>query len=173
MANSGQSGESLKCAVLRKYYLENDYFVSPEGILKGLSIISCTVSSILFIWGGGCSVAISGTAGGLTLGAGAALAVLGAAILLSFAALAPMTCFISDVVVSTAIGASLLLVALLSVIFCEAQNSIAYTYGPLSLINAALVIGSAILTYMSVTSRWDAASGPAASLRPHSDEQEV
>ena len=47
----------------------------------------------MFIWGGGCSLTVSRLAGGLTLGAGACLAVVAAVNVLSLAAHAPMIWF--------------------------------------------------------------------------------
>ncbi|CAH2089956.1 unnamed protein product [Euphydryas editha] len=164
MENSTQSAQKtgIERALLRKYYLENEFCLSIEGILKILSIAVCMILSMTLMWGGWCGAGAGAgagaAAGGAALGAGALLAALSAANAL-LAARAPLTCFITDMVMSTVIGVSLLLVAIFSISLCQMPRIIDYIYGPLALINSMLVIGSAVVTYMSVSKKWDAVLG--------------
>ncbi|XP_046970318.1 uncharacterized protein LOC124537494 [Vanessa cardui] len=118
--------------------------------------VVCMVSAIAFAWGGWCGAGQA--AGGAGLAAAGALAAL-CALNALLAAHAPMTCFITDIVLSTVIGASLLLVTILSFTLCDIRRAVDYAYGPLALINSVLVIGSVVMTYMSVSKKWDTESG--------------
>nr|XP_026496538.1 uncharacterized protein LOC113401042 [Vanessa tameamea] len=94
MESSVQIAESIDTErkIFYKYYVENDFFVSPEGILKVLATVVCTLSSIAFAWGGWCGAGL--VAGGTGLVAGATLAAL-CALSALLATHAPMTCFIT------------------------------------------------------------------------------
>ncbi|XP_064073860.1 uncharacterized protein LOC113401042 [Vanessa tameamea] len=158
MESSVQIAESIDTErkIFYKYYVENDFFVSPEGILKVLATVVCTLSSIAFAWGGWCGAGL--VAGGTGLVAGGTLAAL-CALSALLATHAPMTCFITDIILSTVIGVSLLLVTILSFTLCETRRAVDYAFGPLALINSVLVIGSVVMTYMSVSKKWDAETG--------------
>lgn len=67
----------------------------PAGFISFLyRQVSCTLSCLLFVWGGGCTVTVSRLVGGLTLGAGACLSLLYAVNVLALAAYGPMIWFL-------------------------------------------------------------------------------
>ncbi|XP_045777811.1 uncharacterized protein LOC123875810 [Maniola jurtina] len=140
--------------ILREYYLERNFFTSTEGVLKVLSIVVCTASSVLWLAGGGCGRGAR-LAGGASVASAAILVLLCAVDALRLAAYAPMTYFYTDIIVSTCIGLWLLISGVLSLAFCDAQRALDYAHGPLAVVNAGLVLGSAVTTYVSVIRRWD------------------
>ncbi|XP_050352245.1 uncharacterized protein LOC126774753 [Nymphalis io] len=229
--------------ILYKYYLENDFFVSPEGILKVLATVSIlssdrcrtrlpslketdlsTAREILHVRVGRLvrrgGAGRAGGAGGAALCAGGVLAAL-CALRGLLAARAPLTCFITvdnltdddaisfnklnkewapspsggmhkamiqfyfktcflrfihsqDIILSTVIGVSLLLVTILSFTLCELRRAVDYAYGPLALISSILVISSVVTTYMSISKKWDAESGTRTNCdNPTTNELEV
>ncbi|CAK1584993.1 unnamed protein product [Parnassius mnemosyne] len=95
--------ENTQSAILRNYYAENEFFISPERIFKVLSL---------------------------------------------------------DLVLSTALGILLLVSAILSMTFCDMVGVVDYVHGPLAIVNASMITGSAVITYVSVMQRLDSTRAP-------------
>ncbi|CAH2042770.1 unnamed protein product, partial [Iphiclides podalirius] len=61
-----------------------------------------------------------------------------------------------DLVLSTTLGITMLVFAVLNMTFCDMGGVIDYLHGPVALVNSGLVAGSAVATYASVMRRLDA-----------------
>ncbi|XP_075981003.1 uncharacterized protein LOC142979753 [Anticarsia gemmatalis] len=161
--------------IFRQYYTENDFVLSPEGILKGLSAVVCIVASVLFLSGGTCPGAPTLVTSAVTVAlcSSALCAVLYAAVVLDLPLYAPQLYLFTDIILSSVVGVLLLIMAVLTMTMCDMNNAISYVHGPLGILNAGMIIGSAVFTYMSVMQLWDASHEPYEPPRPPPIEQDV
>ncbi|XP_031765790.1 uncharacterized protein LOC113521890 [Galleria mellonella] len=149
--------ESMKSesGVLRDYYSDTDYLVSPSGVLKIASVVVSVTAAALFLGGGSCGAApgLAASAPSVALAAAAAAALLCAGAALRVPLLAPQLWLYTDIIVSTVMGVLLLVSAILSMTLCDLARPLDYVHGPLSVGSACMVVGSAALTYGAVSRR--------------------
>ncbi|XP_045502133.1 uncharacterized protein LOC123699258 [Colias croceus] len=187
-------------AILKQYYRENVLFMSAEGVLKVVSVILCLISSVLHLTSGSCSGAprLVSAAAVVALLSAATLACLFSGSALSITSYAPTgwlftrnNCKVSanhiryiiifidlnemlqDIIISTVIGATLLVTGILSMALCEMEHPTDYVQGPLTIVNAGIATASGIVTYMSVIKRWDAAERSRQLQQPPPTEEDV
>ncbi|XP_060805472.1 uncharacterized protein LOC132902848 isoform X2 [Amyelois transitella] len=155
--NSLSEPERAEQAALREYYDQNDYLLSAEGVLKMVSVIACIVVSVFYLSAEAsqCSgaPALASGAGVVALVAAGVAALLYAGTALQLPLYAPQ-----DIIISTVLGVLLLVMAILSLVFCESTNFLGFLRAPLGMVAAGLAVGSAGVTFAGVTRRWDAAS---------------
>ncbi|CAG5055689.1 unnamed protein product [Parnassius apollo] len=125
-------------------------------------------SSALFLWGGSCGGAPWLVSGGAAIALVSALlmACLYIGAVASLAAYAPYTWLYTDIVLSTGLGILLLVSAILSMTFCDMAGVVDYAHGPLAIVNAGMITGSAVITYVSVMQRLDSSRGPGREPQP-------
>ncbi|XP_030037263.2 uncharacterized protein LOC115452800 [Manduca sexta] len=154
VSNSGPLTES---DIFRNYYTDNDYFLSPEGILKVVSALICVAASVVFISGGSCDAPglLAGTTS-ILLVCGAALCFLYAGVALDIPRFAPQAWLYTDIVTSTVTGVLMLVISVLGMMLCGMTTLVNTLFSPLVLLNAVLVTGSGVVTYVRVMHRWDA-----------------
>ncbi|KAJ8717532.1 hypothetical protein PYW08_005931 [Mythimna loreyi] len=148
--------------VFLKYYTGKDYSTSLEGVLKMLSAIVSVVSAVLFLGWSAClrSPGLAAAAAGSALAGGAASALLFGGVVLGLPLRAPQFYLLTDIIVSTVAGLLLLVTAVLNITVCEFYSVVSYLHGPLAVLNAGMVIASAVITYVGVMRLWDAAHPP-------------
>ncbi|CAG4948113.1 unnamed protein product [Colias eurytheme] len=162
-------------AILKQYYRENVLFMSAEGVLKVVSVILCLISSVLHLTNGSCSGAprLVSAAAVVALLSAATLACLFSGSALSITSYAPTGWLFTDIIISTVIGATLLVTGILSMALCEMEHPTDYVQGPLTIVNAGIATASGIVTYMSVIKRWDAAERSRQLQQPTQTEEDV
>ncbi|CAB3250938.1 unnamed protein product [Arctia plantaginis] len=170
-AHSDQPGDRI----FRQYYTDTDYVLSLEGILKLLSAIVCVISSVLLLTNGTCRTAPSliPSASFVALSCGIITVVFYGVIVLDLSLYSPQVCLLTDIILSAVMGVLLFLMAVLTMTVCEMIDSISYVHGPLGIVNAGMLLGSAVITYVSVMRRWDALHTPYEPTRPIPTEQDV
>ncbi|XP_060805471.1 uncharacterized protein LOC132902848 isoform X1 [Amyelois transitella] len=160
--NSLSEPERAEQAALREYYDQNDYLLSAEGVLKMVSVIACIVVSVFYLSAEAsqCSgaPALASGAGVVALVAAGVAALLYAGTALQLPLYAPQVWLFADIIISTVLGVLLLVMAILSLVFCESTNFLGFLRAPLGMVAAGLAVGSAGVTFAGVTRRWDAAS---------------
>ncbi|XP_037873693.1 uncharacterized protein LOC119629987 isoform X2 [Bombyx mori] len=168
MGSNNEASLAAESDLFREYYIENDYFLSAEGVLKILSAIVCIVSSVLFLVGSSCTAApglAAGAAGGALVG-GLVMALMYVGVLMNL----PLH-GAQDILVSGVIGVLLLVAGALSFTICDMRQPVDYVPGPLAVVNAGMVTASTVKTYVSVVG-WHPAP-PAPSTHPPAHELDV
>ncbi|XP_059048793.1 uncharacterized protein LOC131844025 [Achroia grisella] len=141
--------------VLRDYYSASNYVVSPGGLLKVASVVTAAVATALLLNSRGCDAApgLAASAASVALAAAALSALLYSGALLRLPLRAPQLWLYIDIILSTVLGVLLLVSAIMSLTTCELTRPVDYMHGPLTIVSASMLVGSAAVTYGAVSSR--------------------
>ncbi|XP_053614490.1 uncharacterized protein LOC128677572 isoform X2 [Plodia interpunctella] len=165
---------------LREYYENTDFLFSAEGILKVISVVACIAVAAFHLGSGeaGCGAAppLPAAAAVAALVAAGSAALLYAGTALQLPLCAPQLWLFMDLIISAVLGVLLLVMAILSLVFCETANAMGFLKAPMGLAVAGTVVGSAGVTFAAVSRRWDAPqrpAGPAGPARPAPPDLDV
>ncbi|XP_053614489.1 uncharacterized protein LOC128677572 isoform X1 [Plodia interpunctella] len=115
---------------LREYYENTDFLFSAEGILKVISVVACIAVAAFHLGSGeaGCGAAppLPAAAAVAALVAAGSAALLYAGTALQLPLCAPQLWLFMDLIISAVLGVLLLVMAILSLVFCETANAMGF-----------------------------------------------